>query len=60
MNISVIGLGVVGLVSSLRLCEKGHQVIGIDISSSLVNSLDKGHLPFHEPTLESIFKKTSS
>lgn len=57
MKICVIGLGVVGLVSSMRLCEKGRHVTGIDISPSLIDSLNKGILPFSEPNLEIIFKK---
>ena len=57
MVITTIGLGLVGLVSSLRLCEKGHDIIGIDISSSLIDSLSKGLFPFHEPKLKEIFKK---
>ena len=56
-KISVVGLGVVGLVSSLRLCEKGHYVIGIDTSSSLTDNLRKGKITFHEPHLEIALQK---
>ena len=56
-DISVIGLGVVGLVTSLRLCEKGHRVFGIDKSSALIRTLYKGRLSFHEPHLETVLQQ---
>ena len=56
-RISVIGLGVVGLVTSLRLCEKGCRVTGIDISPSLTDNLRKGIIDFHEPNLKIVLQK---
>ncbi len=56
-KVAVIGLGVVGLVSALRLCEKGHRVIGIDQSDDLKNRLREGELAFYEPDLEPILQK---
>ena len=57
-KVVVIGLGVVGLVSALRLCEKGYHVVGIDKSTFLKNYLLlKGRLPFQGHDLEEVLQK---
>jgi len=42
MNITVIGLGYVGLPLAMMLCEGGHDVCGYDIDKEKVNSLCEG------------------
>ena len=58
MNISVIGLGYVGLVTAACLAELGHNVLGIDIDINKINLLTKDRqIPIYEPGLkELVFK----
>lgn len=52
MNITVIGLGYVGLVTSACLAEWGHDVTGVEVSSERLRALSRGELPFFEPGLD--------
>jgi UDPglucose 6-dehydrogenase len=54
VNISVIGLGYVGLVTSACLAEWGHSVTGADTNQRRLASLESGEMPFHEPGLGSM------
>lgn len=57
MKISVIGSGYVGTTTALCLAELGHEIIAIDIDKSIVETLNKGKLPFHEVGLTSLLEK---
>ncbi|MFN7181813.1 MAG: nucleotide sugar dehydrogenase, partial [Planctomycetota bacterium] len=57
MKISVIGLGVVGLVTGLTFARKGHYVIGTDIDAHKIDDLNKGISPFYEPHLEDLLRE---
>ncbi len=57
MDISVIGLGVVGLVTALTFAKKGHYVIGGDIISDKIDKLNKGIPPIYEPQFEELLKE---
>ena len=52
MNISVIGLGKLGAPLAALLAGKGHTVIGVDVNSLAVDSLNRGIAPVHEPDLQ--------
>jgi UDPglucose 6-dehydrogenase len=54
MNITIIGTGFVGVVSSAVYASFGHSVTGLDIDPAKVASLTKGQVPFYEPNLESL------
>lgn len=41
-KIAVIGLGYVGLPTAISLYQVGHSIIGIDVSTSVIESLNKG------------------
>jgi UDPglucose 6-dehydrogenase len=56
-KIAVIGLGYVGLTSAVGLSSLGHNVIGIDVNASKVDSLAKGVVPIYEPGMGSLMKK---
>lgn len=51
MNITVIGLGHVGLVHAAAMAAIGHDVIGIDSDRARIATLLNGEVPFHEPGL---------
>ena len=57
MKISVIGAGYVGLVTSVCLAEKGHQVICVDMDQEKVNLINNGKPPIFEKGLEELLKK---
>ncbi|MEB2777654.1 nucleotide sugar dehydrogenase [Algoriphagus sp. D3-2-R+10] len=58
MNITVLGLGFVGLTTSLGLAKKGFKTYGFDINESRLASLKKHHVPFFEPHLKDILIET--
>jgi len=53
LDITVVGLGYVGLVTAACLAEWGHRVIGVDTDNGRLAALRSGEIPFHEPGLES-------
>lgn len=52
MDISVIGAGYVGLVTSACLAYLGNRVIAVDSNREKLESLKQGRAPFHEPGLD--------
>ena len=53
MKITVFGSGYVGLVTSVCLAKLGHTITCYDIDAARIEKLQKGHVPFFEPGLES-------
>lgn len=56
MKVAVIGCGYVGLVTSVGLASKGHQVLAIDIDPSRVERIRQGIVPFYEPGIAKALK----
>jgi GDP-mannose 6-dehydrogenase len=56
MNISVFGLGYVGVVTAACLAEEGHQVIGVDVASSKVDLVNAGETPIIEERIGDMVK----
>jgi len=56
-EVAVIGLWHQGVVASACLAESGINVIGVNESTSLVESLLVGKSPIFEPGLERLLKK---
>jgi UDPglucose 6-dehydrogenase len=54
MNITVFGIGYVGLVHASILADVGHHVVCVDIDKNKVNALNKGIIPIYEPGLAPI------
>ena len=46
MNVTVVGLGKIGLPLSVRFAQSGHQVFGADISRATVDLVNDGTEPF--------------
>jgi len=57
MKVTVMGLGYVGLVSSVALADAGHDVVGLDINAERIKTLRNKQAPFYEPGMEAILKK---
>lgn len=53
-RICVIGLGYVGLPTAAVLASRGVEVIGVDIDSARVDTVNSGRSPFDEPGLDSL------
>lgn len=54
MNITVIGAGYVGLVTSACFAELGNHVICVDVDEKRIFHLQQGILPIYEPGLDSL------
>ena len=49
--ILVMGLGFVGLSTALGFYEKGRSVVGLDLDRTIVDSLNRGNVPFFDRTI---------
>ena len=56
-KIVVVGLGYVGLTTSLGLASLGHSVLGIDVNKNRVSLIESGVVPIYEPGLQDLLKK---
>jgi hypothetical protein len=54
MRVSVFGLGYVGCVSAACLAQQGHDVIGVDVSPTKVELVNKGVAPVVEERIGEI------
>jgi len=57
MNISVVGTGYVGLVSSVCFSELGHDVICVDKNFSKIDKINSGVSPIYEEGLNELLSK---
>lgn len=51
-RVSVIGLGYIGLPTSALLAEHGYQVLGVDVNTSVVETINQGNVHIVEPGLD--------
>jgi nucleotide sugar dehydrogenase len=51
-RVVVFGMGYVGVTLAVSLANRGHQVTGVDVQKSIVNSLNQGKSHVFEPGLE--------
>ncbi|CBW27752.1 putative UDP-glucose 6-dehydrogenase [Halobacteriovorax marinus SJ] len=56
-EICIHGLGIVGLVQALKLCEDGHKVALYDINSETKESISRAKIPFYERDIEGLLEK---
>jgi UDPglucose 6-dehydrogenase len=54
--LGVFGAGWVGLVTAACFAELGHDVVVRDVVPERIESLNAGHLPFHEPGLAELIE----
>lgn len=54
MNITIFGIGYVGLVQAAALADVGHDVVCVDVDAEKVERLKQGIIPIYEPGLESL------
>ena len=57
MDISIFGLGYVGTVSAVCLSNSGHRVIGVDVNSFKVESINQGKSPIVEPGVDELLNR---
>jgi len=57
MNISVIGVGYVGLCSAAVFAELGNNVVGADVDKGKIEGLNKGIMPIFEPGLKELIER---
>ena len=58
MKIGIIGLGFVGLSFASVLASKGYSIIGIDTDKEKLEKISNGIVPFHEPKLQLMLKRS--
>lgn len=56
MNITVVGLGYIGLPTAISFALSGHRVKGFDVSKDVVNSLNEGRIHIVEAGLQEEFE----
>jgi UDPglucose 6-dehydrogenase len=54
MNVNVVGSGYVGTTLAACLADLGHDVTAIDIDQSVVDAINSGAAPLHEPGLDEL------
>ncbi|WP_337814527.1 nucleotide sugar dehydrogenase [Intestinibacter sp.] len=59
-KLNVIGLGYIGLPTSLMFAANGIEVVGTDLNAKLVSTLNEGKLTFEEEGLEEVFNTALS
>ncbi len=56
-QITVVGVGYVGLVTAACFSDLGNRVIALDIDANKVKSLEAGKMPIYEPGLEELVER---
>lgn len=55
-TICVVGLGYIGLPTASLLATKGYQVVGVDVSEKVVDTINRGEIHIVEPDLDILVK----
>ncbi|WP_411968557.1 UDP-glucose 6-dehydrogenase AglM [Haloferax sp. YSSS75] len=57
MKLSIIGSGYVGTTVAACFADLGHHVVNVDIDEDIVESLNDGRAPIHEPGLDELVEQ---
>ena len=57
MDLSIVGVGHVGLVTAAVFADLGHRVVGLDDDRDKLDTLLAGDVPFHEPGLPELLER---
>ncbi len=57
-RITVIGTGYLGATHAVAMAELGFEVLGMDVDEAKIDKLTEGEVPFFEPGLEELLRKT--
>ena len=52
MNVCILGLGYIGLPTAAIVASAGHKVVGVDINSNVVETINRGEIHITEPGLK--------
>ncbi len=56
-NLTVVGMGYVGLVTGACFADLGNDVVGLDTDERRIKGLDDGKLPIYEPGLKELVER---
>ncbi len=59
-EITVIGVGYVGLVTGACFADLGNRVVAVDIDVDRIAGLQQGRMPIYEPGLEEVVRRNTS
>ena len=59
MHVSVVGSGYVGTTVAACLADLGHDVVAVDIDRDVVDAINAGESPIHEPGLDERITRTA-
>ncbi|TFH33765.1 MAG: UDP-glucose/GDP-mannose dehydrogenase family protein [Anaerolineales bacterium] len=58
-NITVVGVGYVGLVTAAGFADLGNKIVALDINEERIEGLKKGIMPIYEPGLEEMVERNA-
>jgi UDP-N-acetyl-D-mannosaminuronic acid dehydrogenase len=56
-KLCVLGMGYIGLPTALLFANNGHEVVGVDVKESVVQTLNQGRMPFEEEGFQELLDK---
>ena len=56
-SVCVHGLGYIGLPTAAMLADSGHEVVGYDVDTELLDRLERGDVPIDEPGLDAFVER---
>jgi UDPglucose 6-dehydrogenase len=58
LRLTVIGIGYLGLTHAACMADLGHEVMAIDVDRERIKKASAGEMPFFEPGLEALLRKS--
>lgn len=60
MKLTVVGLGYIGLPTSIMFAKHGVDVLGVDINQQTIDKLQSGQISIEEPGLQEVYEEVLS